>query len=413
MSDGDEVAAGSDPLNPDSDGDGIEDGEENTDSNKNGVVDSNEGYLRTSTGSGSMSLLWMAAALLLVRRRHLAVLLAAASLPVVAVEVDKERLYVLGALEYSRFAPITEGGGIRITDRHDWGAGLGVGYDVLDELAIEFSYAAKGELEAATGGNDVGVEYNAAVLSAKWFPAIWRENHRYAGDWPEKFNWYLTGGVSRLNTSGDALSESENSMNIMYGAGVTYGLTPKLQLRGSLDRISGDVLTYGLSLIWYPFASESRSWKRESQVIEEAALPVYAPVDVAVPSAKPVVVIEPTAAGPEEVCQVERSRADVLFAYDSSRLTSEFDESLDRAAEDFFTCPDLEITLIGYTDSRGSKRYNEALALKRTESVAQYLMERGIPSNRIVKISRGIDVSRGLSENEKRRVELYFGDHSE
>ena len=413
VSDGDEVAAGSDPLNPDSDGDGIEDGEENTDSNDNGVVDSNEGYLRTSTGSGSMSLLWVVAALLLVRRRHLALLLAVASLPAAAVEADKERLYVLGSLEYSRFAPITEGGGIRITDRHDWGAGLGLGYDLLDELAVEFSYATKGELEAATAGSDVGIEYNAAVLSAKWFPAIWKENERYAGDWPEKFNWYLTGGVSHLNTSGDALSESENSMNIMYGAGVTYGLTPKLQLRGSLDRISGDVLTYGLSLIWYPFASENRSWKRESQVIEEAALPVYTPVDVAVPSAQPVVVIEPTAAGEEEVCQVERSRADVLFAYDSSRLSSEFDESLDMAAEDFFSCPDLEITLIGYTDSRGSKRYNEALALKRAESVAQYLMERGVPSNRIVKISRGVDASRGLSEDEKRRVELYFGDHSE
>jgi hypothetical protein len=36
-----------------------------------------------------------------------------------------------------------------------------------------------------------------------------------------------------------------------------------------------------------------------------------------------------------------------------------------------------------------------------------------VPSNRIVKISRGIDASRGLEESEKRRVELYFGDHSE
>ena len=333
-------------------------------------------------------------------------------MPAWAVETDKERFYVLGALEYSRFAPITEGGGIKITDRHDWGAGLGLGYDLMDDVAVEFTYSKKGELEAATAGNDVGIEYDAAVLSAKWFPALWIQNHRYAGEWPEKFNWYLTGGVSRLNTSGDALAESENSVNLMYGAGVTYGLTSDLQLRGSIDRLSGDVLTYGISLIWYPFASDTRSWQRESTVVEQAAPPVYTPVAVAVPKAEPMIEIEPTAAGIEEVCQVERSRADVLFNYDSARLKADFNDSLDMAAEDFFSCPDLEITLIGYTDSRGSKRYNEALALRRSEAVAKYLMERGVPSNRIVKISRGIDGSRGLSEDEKRRVELYFGDHS-
>ncbi|MEK9766395.1 MAG: hypothetical protein VW274_07935, partial [Thalassolituus sp.] len=86
--------------------------------------------------------------LLLVRRRHLAVLLAA--LPVMAfsakavsfeaIEVSEERLYILGSLDYSRFAPVTEGGGIHITDRHDWGFGIGAGYDLLDELAIEFQY---------------------------------------------------------------------------------------------------------------------------------------------------------------------------------------------------------------------------------------------------------------------------------
>ena len=413
ISDGDEVTAGSDPKNADSDGDGISDGKENTDSNSNGVVDTQEGYLKTSTGTGSMHFLWLALAGLLIRRRHLAAVIAAMIvLPSSVMAADTERLYFSGALEYSRFAPVTEGGGIQITDRHDWGYGVGVGYDVLDELAIEFNYAQKGELVAATAGDDVNIDYSAMTLNARWFPGFWYGNRRYDDDWPEKFNWFLSGGMSHLLTDGSALENSENSVNITYGAGVTYGFTSKLQLRGSVDRVSGDVLTFGLSLVWYPFAPENRGKYQAPVVVEEAVAPVYVPVDIVVPRAKPTVSIVPVPPV-AEVCQVERSRADVLFGYDSYRLQDQFFDSLDFAAKDFFKCPNMTITLIGFTDSRGSQRYNERLALRRSDSVAQYLMERGVPSNRIVKISRGIDDSRGLEESEKRRVELYFGDHSE
>ncbi len=413
ISDGDEVTAGSDPKNSDSDDDGISDGKENTDSNDNGVVDTQEGYLKTSTGTGSMHFLWLALAGLLIRRRHLAAVIAAMIvLPSSVMAADTERLYFSGALEYSRFAPVTEGGGIQITDRHDWGYGVGVGYDVLDELAIEFNYAQKGELVAATAGDDVNIDYSAMTLNARWFPGFWYGNRRYDDDWPEKFNWFLSGGMSHLLTDGSALENSENSVNITYGAGVTYGFTSKLQLRGSVDRVSGDVLTFGLSLVWYPFAPENRGKYQAPVVVEEAVAPVYVPVDIVVPRAKPTVSIVPVPPV-AEVCQVERSRADVLFGYDSYRLQDQFFDSLDFAAKDFFKCPNMTITLIGFTDSRGSQRYNERLALRRSDSVAQYLMERGVPSNRIVKISRGIDDSRGLEESEKRRVELYFGDHSE
>ncbi|MEK9766394.1 MAG: OmpA family protein, partial [Thalassolituus sp.] len=272
-------------------------------------------------------------------------------------------------------------------------------------------YADLGSLAAATAANDVGIDYSATTLTAKWFPDFWYANRRYDDDWPEKLNWYVSGGLSKLFTSGDALAESENSVNLTYGAGVTYGLTSDLQIRASLDRVAGDVLTWGLSVIWYPFAPE-RSVKAPV-IVDEAPL-VYEPVVIPrlVPVIQPQVIILPPEPV-EEVCQIERSRADVLFGYDSYRLSDAFNDNLDAAAEDFFKCPNMEITLIGFTDSQGSKRYNERLALRRADAVAQYLLERGVPSNRIVRISRGIDDSRGLEESEKRRVEVFFGDHSE
>ncbi|MEC8444001.1 MAG: OmpA family protein, partial [Pseudomonadota bacterium] len=410
ISDGDEIAAGSDPRNADTDGDGIPDGRENRDSNGNGVIDSREGFLQTSTGTGSLHWLWAVAGLGLIRRRHWALLLALLSSNASSLEWDLDRAYVQGTLEYSRFAPMTQGGGINIQDRHDWGLGIGAGYDLLDALAVEFTYADLGELTATTIAQDVNVEYQATTLTAKWFPDLWYANRRYDDDWPQKLNWYLSGGMSKLFTSGDALAEAVNSVNLTYGAGLTYGLRHDLQLRASLDRVSGDVLTWGLSLVWYPFAPTSRG-TQAPVVVEESVAPIYVPVEVAIPRNAPTVIVIPPMPI-EETCQVERSRADVLFGYDSFRLQSKFNEQLDEAADDFFKCPNMEITLIGFTDSRGSQRYNQRLALRRADAVAQYLMERGVPSNRIVKISRGMDESRGLEEAEKRRVEVYFGDHS-
>ena len=422
INDGDEVNNGTDPRNADSDGDGRPDGVENGDSNGNGINDAREGYFKTSTGTGSLNLLWVALGLLLVRRRHLAVIgLAGVSAIASADGFEKERLYLAGELQYSRFAPITEGGDIHVTDRHDWGYRIGAGYDLFNELAIEATYSNKGELIAETLASDVSLEYSAASVNARWYPDLWFANRRYDDDWPEKFNWYLSAGLSRLFIDGSALEKIDNQVNLTYGAGVSYGFSEKLQLRAGIDRVSGDVLSYGLGLVWYPFAKAATKYVPESVVRKEPEALLYDPVDVArlpataagaalEPVVEPVVVVAPVVE--EETCQIERSRADVLFEYDSSRLSQRFYDSLDQAADDYQECPDTVITLIGYTDSKGAARYNQRLALQRADSVSRYLLERGVPSNRIVVISRGIDESRNLQEFEKRRVEVYFGDQS-
>ncbi|WP_370292538.1 OmpA family protein [Thalassolituus sp.] len=422
INDGDEVKNGTDPRNADSDGDGRPDGVENGDSNGNGINDAREGYFKTSTGTGSLNLLWVALGLLLVRRRHLAVIgLAGVSAIASADGFEKERLYLAGELQYSRFAPITEGGDIHVTDRHDWGYRIGAGYDLFNELAIEATYSNKGELIAETLASDVSLEYSAASVNARWYPDLWFANRRYDDDWPEKFNWYLSAGLSRLFIDGSALEKIDNQVNLTYGAGVSYGFSEKLQLRAGIDRVSGDVLSYGLGLVWYPFAKAATKYVPESVVRKEPEALLYDPVDVArlpataagaalEPVVEPVVVVAPVVE--EETCQIERSRADVLFEYDSSRLSQRFYDSLDQAADDYQECPDTVITLIGYTDSKGAARYNQRLALQRADSVSRYLLERGVPSNRIVVISRGIDESRNLQEFEKRRVEVYFGDQS-
>lgn len=43
--------------------------------------------------------------------------------------------------------------------------------------------------------------------------------------------------------------------------------------------------------------------------------------------------------------------------------------------------PASNITIVGHTDSRGSKKYNQGLSVRRAESVAQYLAGQGLSGN--------------------------------
>jgi outer membrane protein OmpA-like peptidoglycan-associated protein len=70
-----------------------------------------------------------------------------------------------------------------------------------------------------------------------------------------------------------------------------------------------------------------------------------------------------------------------------------------------------EITVIGHTDSAGSVAYNDALSLKRAETMRRILVEAGIPSELIKSAGRGsremlVKTEEGVSEPRNRRVEI-------
>jgi len=48
-----------------------------------------------------------------------------------------------------------------------------------------------------------------------------------------------------------------------------------------------------------------------------------------------------------------------------------------------------QITLEGHCDSRGSSEYNLALGNRRASAVREYLVNLGVPSNRVTLISKG------------------------
>ncbi|MFQ5345537.1 MAG: OmpA family protein [Mariprofundus sp.] len=103
--------------------------------------------------------------------------------------------------------------------------------------------------------------------------------------------------------------------------------------------------------------------------------------------------------------------SEVSFAYNSSRLTPAFHNTLDKVADILNRYPRSTIRITGHTDSRGSAEYNQRLSEERAQAVKWYLSDRGVDSRRIVTEGRGEMQPRATNETEagrqlNRRVEM-------
>jgi outer membrane protein OmpA-like peptidoglycan-associated protein len=86
---------------------------------------------------------------------------------------------------------------------------------------------------------------------------------------------------------------------------------------------------------------------------------------------------------------VIRFREKVLFAYDRSDLNADAKSSLDKLKTTLLKYPETNITVIGHTDSKGTKKYNQTLSESRASSVATYTSQNGIGNNRLTVIGKG------------------------
>lgn len=101
----------------------------------------------------------------------------------------------------------------------------------------------------------------------------------------------------------------------------------------------------------------------------------------------------------------------VTFASDSSDLRAEFFDVLDSVALVLEEYEQTVLVVDGHTDSTGPNSYNQRLSEERAETVADYLVNRGIRPVRIEAYGYGEDypvASNGSAEGRRqnRRVEL-------
>jgi OOP family OmpA-OmpF porin len=74
----------------------------------------------------------------------------------------------------------------------------------------------------------------------------------------------------------------------------------------------------------------------------------------------------------------------VLFEVNKADLRPQVFPALDNAVEVMMKNPDLKVEIQGHTDSTGPAAYNQALSERRARSVYDYLVERGVPSGRLI-----------------------------
>jgi peptidoglycan-associated lipoprotein len=90
-----------------------------------------------------------------------------------------------------------------------------------------------------------------------------------------------------------------------------------------------------------------------------------------------------------EQLNAERPLGDVFFDYDQASVRQDGRGPLQTNADWLRRWSSTQITVEGHADSRGSSEYNLALGTRRAEAVKQYLVDLGIPANRVNVITKG------------------------
>ena len=95
------------------------------------------------------------------------------------------------------------------------------------------------------------------------------------------------------------------------------------------------------------------------------------------------------------------------FGFDSSKLNEETIKTLDNVVE-WMKENDLKVSLRGYASPEGRMSYNNKLSGRRVNAVADYIVNKGIPRDRLEVIPSGIDSMKDTKSKypKGRRVEI-------
>jgi peptidoglycan-associated lipoprotein len=85
----------------------------------------------------------------------------------------------------------------------------------------------------------------------------------------------------------------------------------------------------------------------------------------------------------------ERPLADVFFELDAATIRDDARSLLAKNAEWLKRWTGTRISIEGHCDERGTAEYNLGLGERRASSVKAYLVELGIPADRVVILSKG------------------------
>jgi OOP family OmpA-OmpF porin len=95
----------------------------------------------------------------------------------------------------------------------------------------------------------------------------------------------------------------------------------------------------------------------------------------------------------------------VVYGFDSAELSDDGKQILDEVATRLNEYPDMNLTIEGYTDSRGNEDYNQDLSQRRAQSAKDELVVQGVAAERITATGLGEADPVGDNETEEGRNE--------
>lgn len=319
-----------------------------------------------------------------------------------AVQADdnfNKRFYVGGGVGLSDLQPESPVESLRISDGKDVGLHLGVGFDVNRFLSVEAYAATLGQAEVEFLGADAGdVDYTVFGLSAVGYLFNSRSG-LVLGD-EDMTGLFRRQGASVYGRIGFGHMQNDSSRvnykrvhpnHAAVGLGVEYGFNNGLALRSEIMSLDTDAQYFNVGIL-------KRFGKSGAALpIAAAALPIAA-ADLPVAAEQN---IEPAAALPAlSVIEPIKFKAVqspfIYFEVDGSTLSPESAQKLDEFAV-LLADNDLELRVEGHTDWLAAEAYNMSLSERRAETVANYLVSKGIQRQRLSSVGYG--ETRPISSN--------------
>jgi len=95
---------------------------------------------------------------------------------------------------------------------------------------------------------------------------------------------------------------------------------------------------------------------------------------------------------------------DIYFGFNQADLSDGAQTALLGVVKELDASPTLVVQLGGFTDPKGTKNYNYALAQRRVEAVRRFLAEKGVQLSRVHAIGMGSLDDPAIPDDKKRRV---------
>jgi OOP family OmpA-OmpF porin len=102
----------------------------------------------------------------------------------------------------------------------------------------------------------------------------------------------------------------------------------------------------------------------------------------------------------------------INFEFGKATLTADSRPIMEDAYKALTANPDMNVEISGHTDFVGSEAFNQNLSLRRAQTVKNWLVNRGISSNRMKTVGRGenepvADNGTDDGRSENRRIEFF------